>query len=122
MSAPDLFDFLPEVIAEREANEAARQAHDALWRSPATCPACGTVEPSGYLLQNNHWYRPGEPLREHPIYGRQCIAQHLVSNHIHYAVRHPEEGPRFLAERMQRGRGLGLDVEAIVAAAREEAS
>lgn len=115
MSAPDLFDFLPEVAAEREAAAAAREASDALWQSPATCPACGTVEPSGYLLRNNHWYQPGEALRDHPIYGRQCIAQHLVSNHITYAVRHPEEGPEFLAV----GRRMGLDVDAIVAAASE---
>ena len=24
------------------------------WRQPATCPACGTQEPSGYLLRQNH--------------------------------------------------------------------
>lgn len=94
------------------------------WRQPASCPACGTHEPSGYMLRQNHGAEPGEPgicgfpAGEHPIYGAECVAQNLVRNHITYAARH--EQADMLAERMERGRALGLDVEAIAADARED--
>ena len=94
------------------------------WRQPATCPACGTTEPNGYLLSQNHGAQPGQPgicgfpPGGHPIYGAGCLAQHLVRNHITYAVRQGEAD--MLAERMERGRALGLDVDAIAAAARHE--
>lgn len=110
---PDLFGDLDRAEAER-----------ALWAEPATCPSCGTTEPNGWMLNNNHGYRPGEtgicgwPAGEHPIFGTRCVAQHLVTNHITYYVRHPD--PARLAERMERGRALGLDVDAIIAAARSE--
>lgn len=120
MSGPavDLFDFLPETIAKRDA-AAEREAR---WNAPATCPACGTTEPRGWLLRNNHGLDPddprigGFPAGEHPIYGAMCTAQYLVKNHITYYARRDE--PTALAERMERGRGLGLDVDAIVAEAR----
>lgn len=109
---PDLFGEY-----DRAQEEAAR------WRQPASCPACGTKEPSGYMLRQNHGADPAEagicgfPPGEHPIYEAMCTAQYLVSNHITYAARHDEAD--MLAERMERGRVLGLDVEAIAVAARE---
>lgn len=42
-------------------------------RQPQTCPHCGTVEPNGFLLRNNHWPDPNKAL---------CVAQLLVINHI----------------------------------------
>lgn len=112
---PDLFgDF-------DRAQEAKR-----LWEQPHTCPSCGTEERNGYLLQMNHGVNPETggvahfPPGRHPIYGSSCVAQHLVTNHIRYAVRHDDE--QMLTERIERGRALRLDVDAIVAAARQEAS
>jgi hypothetical protein len=47
---PDLFgDY------DRDQEQAQR------WRQPATCPACGTQEPSGYLLRQNHGADPDQP-------------------------------------------------------------
>jgi hypothetical protein len=97
------------------------EERSALWAKPATCPSCGATEPNAWLLQTNHGYRPDEagisgfPLGEHPIYSDMCTAQFLVRNHIVYHVHHPEA--KGLAERMERGRALGLDVDTIVAAA-----
>lgn len=123
MSAPDLFDFLPEVIEQRQA-AADRKA---VWSQPVTCPSCGTVEPTGYQLQSNHGYSPenldliyGFPAGQHPAFGRLCTAQYLVSNHIRYGVRHPEEDRAWFDARCARGRELGLDVDAIITATREE--
>ncbi len=102
------------------------QAEAARWRQPATCPACGTEEPDGYALWRNHGAEPGQPgicgspAGEHPIYGAECVAQDLVRSHITYAAR--TEQADLLAERMERGRTLGLDVEAIATAAREDYS
>jgi hypothetical protein len=97
------------------------------YHRPATCPACGTREPNGYLLSNNHGIEPDGhggvgnfPVGEHPIYGAMCTAQYLVSNHITYAAKHGEA--ERLARRQQRGRELGLDVEAITARALKEAT
>lgn len=118
----DLFTFLPEVIEARQA-AADRKA---MWSQPVACPSCGTVEPSGYQLQSNHGYSPedlgliyGFPAGQHPAYGRLCIAQYLVRNHIRYGVRHPEEDRAWFDARCARGRELGLDVDAIVAEAME---
>jgi len=98
---PDLFGDVDREEAAARAAAAAREAE----RQPATCPACGLTEPNGWLLRNNHTPYPD---------GR-CVAQVLVTNHIRYYVRHNDAAA--LAERMQRGRELGLDVGAIVAAA-----
>lgn len=120
---PDLFGDYDREEAEkiRAAKEADRR-HRA-WQAPQTCPSCGTEEPSGYLLRNNHGYDPehfricGYPQGEHPNYGNKCIAQDLVTNHITYDAR---KGHTDALERsMTRGRELGLDVEAIRDAALE---
>ena len=93
---------------------------------PATCPACGQVEPTAYLLRNNHGADPfepgicGFPAGEHPIYGDRCVAQDLVMSHIFYAARNNQDA--MLARDMERGRELGLDVDAIAAAARQEST
>ena len=95
-----------------------------LYQQPATCPACGTREPNGYRLRNNHGAEPGAegicgfPPGRHPIFGGMCTAQYLVTNHITYAARRNE--PEHLAERQQRGRELELDVEAITRRARAD--
>lgn len=108
---PDLFG---------EYDQAQEQA--ARWRQPATCPSCGTQEASGYDLRLNHGGEPGAegicgfPAGQHPIYGALCVAQSLVSSHIAYAVKTGDAEK--LAERMERGRSLGLDVEQIAAEAR----
>ncbi|MEZ5087738.1 MAG: hypothetical protein R2722_16350 [Tessaracoccus sp.] len=94
------------------------QERAARWREAARCPSCGTDEPSGYLLSQNHGYEPGEPgisgfpFGGHPIYGAECVAQHLVRNHIIYAIR--KGSTDMLVERCERGRSLRLDVDAIV--------
>ncbi|MGC1209573.1 MAG: hypothetical protein WA880_16630 [Ornithinimicrobium sp.] len=93
------------------------QEQEARLRQPATCPSCGTEEPNGWLLTNNHGYDidtegiSGFPAGQHPIYGAMCVAQSLVSSHIVYAVRNGDTEQ--LAERKERGRELGLDVEQI---------
>lgn len=102
---PDLFgDLDREEEARRRAAE--QRERD---RQPATCPACGATEPLG-LLRRNHT----------PMPGGECIARYLVGNHIRYAARHDE--PEYLAQRMERGRQLGLDVDAILAEVRQEAT
>lgn len=112
--------FQPDLFGDYDRAEEAAER----WRQPATCPACGTEEHSGYMLRQNHGAEPGEPgicgfaPGEHPVYGAECLAQHLVRNHITYAARHDQAD--MLAERMDRGRTLGLDVEAIAAAARSD--
>lgn len=94
------------------------------WRQPATCPACGTEERSGYMLRQNHGAEPGQsgicgfPPGGHPVYAAMCTAQYLVTNHITYATR--KDNTEQLARDKARGRELGLDVDAIDAAAREE--
>jgi len=102
----------------------AAQERAALWQRPATCPSCETTEPSGYLLSNNHGYDPetmqisGWPRFQHPNYGAMCTAQFLTRNHIIYAARHAsaDSGRDELDREMARGRALGLDVDAILAA------
>lgn len=121
---PDLFGDLDR--EEEQAQHAQAQAAERtrLFQQPATCPSCGTHEPSGYLLRNNHGVEPGTegvcgfPPGRHPIFGAMCTAQHLVTNHITYCAR--REDPEALAERQQRGRELGLDVEAITRRARAD--
>lgn len=103
----------PDLFGELDRAE----ARQAAWNAPGTCPSCGTQEPNGYLLNTNHGYQPdaegvcGFPRGAHPIYGAMCTAQYLVSNHITYAARRGDVAS--LAERQDRGRELGLDVEAI---------
>lgn len=121
---PDLFGDLDR--EEGQARQAQEQAAERtrLFQQPATCPSCGTDEPSGYLLRNNHGVEPGAegvcgfPRGQHPIYGGMCTAQYLVTNHITYYARRDE--PEALAERQERGRELGLDVEAIARQARAD--
>lgn len=111
---PDLFGEFDRAQEQAE--------HD---RQPATCPACGTIEPNAYLLRNNHGYDAarsegpgGFPHGHHPIYRDECTAQRLVTNHIIYGTRKAIVDQ--LARDKQRGRELGLDVEAIEAKARQE--
>lgn len=107
-------DLQPDLFGESEA----REAEAARWRQPATCPCCGTQEPSGWMLRNNHGITPGEeavggfPSGQHPIYGRQCVAQVLVANHIYYDVTNGRDEE--LERDINRGRALGLDVESII--------
>lgn len=109
---PDLFGEFDERAARAEQ-----------WRQPATCPSCGTRESSGHQLRNNHGYGingdgiGGYPVKQHPIYGAQCVAQSLVSSHIVYATR--EGDADMLTRSMERGRELGLDVESIAQEAAE---
>ena len=104
-----------DLFGEVEAQEAQRKAADDLHSQPATCPCCGTTERNGWLLRNNHGVDPetggigGYPVREHPIYGAQCVAQSLVSSHITYYVREGKEDA--LEREVIRGRELGLDVD-----------
>ena len=100
---PDLFGDLER---EEEAKRLAAERRE-LDRQPATCAACGTTEPLVFLRQNHT-----------PFPGGQCITQYLVANQIRYAVRHGEDD--HLAQRMELGRALRLDVDAIVASARTE--
>lgn len=121
---PDLFGDLDRAEEETREAEARAAERTRLFQQPATCPSCGTHEPSGYLLRNNHGVEPGTegvcgfPRGAHPIYGAMCTAQYLVTNHITYYARRDE--PEALAERQERGRALGLDVEAITERARVE--
>ena len=103
----------------------AAQERASLWSQPATCPACRTAEPSGYLIRNNHGYDPetllisGWPRGEHPNYGAKCTAQFLVTNHITYAARHIDSDGRGPLDRaLSRGRELGLEVDSILSQAR----
>jgi hypothetical protein len=111
---PDLFG---EYDAELE--------RERLSQLPAACPRCGTTEPNGHLLYLNHGAEPGEDTiygaarGEHLIYGDYCEAQYLTSNHIHYDVVHGHDDE--LARDVARGRELGLDIDAIIAQARQEA-
>ena len=90
----------PDLFGEYDAEQARREAD----MQPHTCPACGTVEPNRFLLDNNHW---PSMLRD-----GMCTAQQLTRNHIwHAAVHDPNRLPEYLA----RGRALGLDVVAILA-------
>lgn len=111
----------PDLLGEPEPAAAPSPAR---WQRPAQCPACGTREPTGLQLRNNHGIAPGEegvygfPPGRHPVYGAMCAAQHYVTNHITYYVRHPN--PERLAEAMRRGRKLRLDVDAVVIRALNE--
>ena len=102
----------PDLFGDYDRRERSRQ-----WGAePATCPACGAQEPSGFLLRNNHGVDEdgticGWPLGEHPIYGARCVAQDLTVNHIIFGIRHDGAG---LERDLERGRELGLDVDAIV--------
>lgn len=115
MNAPaeqlDLFDD----PTKRDDEKAARDAERAFYDSPQQCPCCGSREPNGWLLRNNHGINPdgtlcGFPIGEHPNYQAQCIAQSLVSNHIRHDLTHGLDPARDIA----RGRALGLDVEKII--------
>ncbi|MGC0144441.1 hypothetical protein [Pseudactinotalea sp. Z1732] len=103
----------PDLFGEYDRREQERKTQ----RQPAECPSCGTTEPNGYLLSINHGYDPislrigGFPQGEHPIYGDKCLAQTLVTSHITYQARNGDT--QALALAMDRGRELGLDVEAI---------
>lgn len=107
----------PDLFGESEA----REAEASLWRQPATCPCCGTQEPSGWMLRNNHGIAPGEeavggsPAGQHPLYGDQCVAQVLVTGHIYYDVTNGRDEE--LERDINRGRELGLDVESIISKA-----
>lgn len=111
----------PDLFGEYDA----QQERERLAHQPATCPRCGTTEPNEYLLSTNHGMEVGEdsisgwPRGEHPNYGNRCIAQDLVANHIHFdVVRGADDS---LARSVARGRELGLDTDAIIAQARDEA-
>lgn len=121
---PDLFGELDAEADNAAARVQARDAAERLWSQPATCPCCGTTEPNGYLLRNNHGAEPGKdgifgfPAGEHPNYGPYCLAQSLVAGHIWIDA----QGNRpTLADSMTRGRELNLDVEAIAAQGRDAA-
>ena len=107
----------PDLFGEHDAREAEAQR----WREPATCPACGTREPNGFLLNNNHGIQPGEqavggyPAGQHPIYDGMCVSQILRRNHIIHAVRTGDD--EALERAAERGRERGLDVDAIIAEA-----
>lgn len=111
----------PDLFGEYDA----QQERDRIADLPATCPRCGTTEPNGLLLSINHGIEPGEDTicgwrrGEHPIFGNRCTAQNLVRNHIWYAVVHGL--PDSLARAVDRGRTLGLDTDAIIAQAQDEA-
>lgn len=105
---PDLFgDYDLEAAEKRQAEEQAEH-HKQLWQSPHTCPSCGTAEPNGYLLRNNHGWHP-EALPTDA--DRKCTAQWLTTNHITYYATHQD--PDNLALAMDRGRQLGLDIDTI---------
>lgn len=110
----------PDLFGEHDA----REERARLWQQPHTCPACGQHEPNGFLLRNNHGIDPGEeavggyPAGQHPIYRGQCVAQSLVTNHITYSVKTGNDEQ--LERDVARGRELGLDVDAIIAAASED--
>lgn len=111
----------PDLFGEYDA----QQERERRSRQPATCPRCGETEPNEYLLELNHGIDPGADTvygaarGEHAIFGDYCTAQFLVSNHIHGAVvRGADEE---LARDVARGRALGLDTDAIIAHARQEA-
>lgn len=122
----------PDLFGELEAEEAAAANRERNRNQPYTCPACGTTEPNSFLLRNNHGYRVDEDtgtihspggylLGQHGIYGRKCLAQHLVRNHITFFTQNPNNENQ-LERAKTRGRELGLDVDAIEALARQEAS
>lgn len=89
-----------------------------LWALPATCTHCGTHEPSGHLLRQNHGVDPDGISTTTTQARGLCTAQWLVTNHITYAVKHGTVEQ--LARDSDRGRQLRLDVDAIIAAARQE--
>lgn len=108
----DLFDD----PTKRDEERAQRDTERAWYASPQLCPCCGSREPNGWLLRNNHGINPdgtlcGFPIGQHPNYQAHCIAQSLVSIHIYYAVTRGLDPARDIA----RGRTLGLDVEKIIA-------
>lgn len=104
----------PDLFGEYDAD----QERQRVWSLPATCPSCGTTEPNGHRLRDNHGYDPvtglisGFPLGQHPNYGSMCLAQHLVRNHITYYV--ADGNAVALEERCRRGQELQLDVDQII--------
>lgn len=114
---PDLFG---EFDAEQERAEQLLRFREAQQR-PQTCPACGVTEPNGFLLTNNHGARlDPETLTVQgiPRPDGLCTAQWLVRNHITYSAQRDDVDQ--LERDAARGRELGLDVDAIVAAARRD--
>lgn len=110
----------PDLFGEYDA----QQERERLESQAATCPRCGETEPNDYLLEINHGIDPGAdtvsgwPRGEHPNYGDRCVAQDLVTNHIHYDVKHGNDDE--LSRSVARGRQLGLDTDAITAQARQD--
>lgn len=102
----------------------AQQERDRLAQQPATCPRCGTTEPNGHLLYQNHGAKPGEDTihgaarGEHLTYRDYCTAQFLAANNIHFDVVHNLDDN--LARSVARGRTLGLDTDAIITQARRD--
>lgn len=112
----------PDLFGEDDAAEQRAQG----WNQPQTCPRCGTHEPTGYLLRNNHGIDPstdtigGYARGEHPNYDEMCVAQDLVSNHISWAVQTGNDDT--LIRVCERGCQLGLDVVGIMLQAQKEAT
>lgn len=112
----------PDLFGEYDSQRERARLSD----QPATCPRCGTTEPNRHLLSMNHGAEPGEDTihgsapGEHLVYGNYCTAQFLVVNHIRFDVVHGREDN--LARSVDRGRTLGLDTDAIITQARDEAN
>jgi hypothetical protein len=93
-----------------------------IWNQPHTCSRCGTREPNGMLLQNNHGIDPetdlvfGFPRGEHTIYGDMCVAQYLTRNHLIWAVRQGIDRTPYIARVVE----LGVDPDPIIKQAEAE--
>lgn len=92
----------------------------------AKCPFCGLTSPNEFLLTINHGPESVRAQRD-----GTCMAQWLTSNHIRVMAAKVADRKRKrtaaeeqslrdqLAERVARGRELGLDVDALLVVDRE---
>lgn len=113
---------MPESIQPDLFGDYDHAQEEARWRQPATCPACAPRNEAATCCARTTGAEPGQPgicgfqPGERPSYAAMCTAQYLVTNHIAYATR--KDNTEQLARDKARGRELGLDVDAIEAAAR----
>ena len=88
-------------------------------QQPHACPICGKTEATKHLRTLSHGSDDagsvfGFPPGHHPIYGAKCLAQHMVTTHVHMWARGLITGPG-REDTWERARQLGLDPDAIAA-------
>lgn len=113
----------PDLFGDYDREQERRAAYREWFDNPPPCPACGTQEPNGMLLQGGHGFGMdgticGWKLGEHPNFGGMCTAQYYTRNHVWNAV--IKWWPAAQLDReIARARELNLDPGPIIAEAKQ---